>query len=1379
MTGSRNQTLGFRKSHAFVIGINEYRALNANLKTAVKDSVEIAKRLKALQGFDHVLLMNNVGKDQIESLLDWLRNKDRPARLQIPDRQFPTANPPYASQIAWLKLPEELTATEKAQDLKEVMLDWESEHKGRQKERLYMAPEAELDIKPEDSIVFYYAGHGFPGEFKSGPAGYLAPTDAANQQTDNDSLLPMDEVYKALSELKCKHTLLILDCCFAGKFRFSSLSRAGSRPFMQPLYKRRYERYKSSEAWQVLVSAGPDQTANDSAKWARIRDHSPFAKTLIDALEGKADAKTMSNRTQGDGIITAHELFLYVWDQVEEITAKQKVQHPGLFPMKQHREGEFIFINPNVEADQFKFAKDPDRNPYKGLVSYEPEDADLFFGRDSTISSLLRKIPFHPSDERGPSSAKNASPVVIFITAPSAAGKSSLVKAGLFPALQKNLGYDELLIFHPAAILQGQSILPNESEHKGTYRRERWQGFSELTTRLQDRSKNQMILVDQFEEFFTELSRDGEKEAFENQLLKLIENEADQRQQPLLILITMRNDVEWQMVHTKLGQRRAVGQTVYWKDDCIYRLQPMDLDELRQALTGPAWWAMHDFKNQVDGRHEDDGEELINQILKDVMYYPAALPLLSCVMKNFYEQAKEKGRKQQLLKADYNSSQGVAGALSANAEQFYQKQDESAKALMQRIILRMVNPGNAGYFRRKVTYFEPPQRTVEEEMEHLYELDYGKNYQQLKKLIDDMEAAHLLIQGKTPDNIPIVEPAHDALINHWPRCLGWIQEFGRDNLDLQRQLWQAVLENKKRKEDKRNADNSIAMIQAPLPASFGQPEDVLTGSSTLWDNSPKLLEVLNIILLGVAKLNDTPPDNEGLTVIPPSRIERWERRPENRLDYFLDTLSSLSDEEMKTLFLDADHWLNRVEINFIIDSWNRKEDRFNSVKKERDEAVAAKELAEKQTALAIRQMNISEAKTLSIAAQQKAREHQFTDALQFALAAYKKAAFPRPAVVYQIIQEIFRIGKHETVPVQVAQLAKDIIQTTAIVPDGSALLVSTLEDSAQLIDVQGRLIADLGQIAATQFSPDGQKILVSDDEGANRLLDLKGNLLADLGHQKDLQFVPQSEQLWTIKEGHVLYIMDFTGNAVREVSDVQIANFFPDGQHALIVGGDYMMRIVDVETGRETPFDQEDLGDDISFAPSGQHIFIEMHKMIYNLQGRCIELGIEDTFNRFSPDGQFLLFSNGADYYRLSILDLQGNELGRGLNAVEFSSDGQWIMLISRDTVEIWRTENRSSFVLTEHAEAIQEGLFSPNNQYVLTYAFDKLALWNLGSKEKLPIEISHHGKQFRSYRFSPDSQYIANDCNRRVQCYTLGFACTEKADLFATFREPHGSCVF
>ena len=81
-------------------------------------------------------------------------------------------------------------------------------------------------IGESDSVVFYYAGHGIPkkSDIVNGPEGYLAPTDAINDRFVDKDLLPMSAIYDAFSKLNCHHTLLILDCCFAGRFRYSKLN---------------------------------------------------------------------------------------------------------------------------------------------------------------------------------------------------------------------------------------------------------------------------------------------------------------------------------------------------------------------------------------------------------------------------------------------------------------------------------------------------------------------------------------------------------------------------------------------------------------------------------------------------------------------------------------------------------------------------------------------------------------------------------------------------------------------------------------------------------------------------------------------------------------------------------------------------------------------------------------------------------------------------------------------------------------------------------------------------------------------------------------------------------------------------------------------------
>lgn len=944
MVSRRNKELNFRASHAFVIGINEYRGLDANLKTAVRDAEEVAMRLKTLQGFDNVLLMTDVGKAQLEQLFAWIANPDRSPQLLIQDEQFPKEAPAYSSRIAWLKLAEEVPEVDRNR-LRPLTFEWEKQGRngGPQTETVLLDNRTQIDIQPEDSVVFYYAGHGFPGEIKHGPAGYLSPTDAKNMLVENDSLIPMDTLYQALSKVDCKHTLLLLDCCFAGKFRFSSLSRGRPRPFLLPLYKKRFEKYKSSEAWQVLVSAGADQTANDSAKWAQIRHHSPFAATLKEALEGRADLHTFGNKTQGDGIITATELFLYVWNKVEAITGDVKPQHPGLFPMAQHREGEFIFLNPNVSSDQFKFAKDPDKNPYKGLLPYEPEDTNLFFGRDQALDSLLRKMKFQEKEKLPP---------VIFLTAPSAAGKSSLVKAGLFPTLHKTQGYDALLYFRPAPPdrVMGTTITPSEQQLEDNtiikdFQRSEWTGFYELEQQL-DPQKRQVILVDQFEELFTGLNT-PEREQFEDALLAIIESPT-----PPLVIFTMRSDVEWQLPKTKLGGN-------YWKPEHIFRLIPMNLDELREALTGPAWWALYDFKDREGGDHTDDGEALLNQILEDVAYYPAALPLLSCVMEHFYETARERG-KQQLVGENY---QGVAGALSARAEAFYQELNTDEQQLMRKIMLRMVLLSDADFKGRKVTYSESHTD------EHPYgvppfELDYGEATREaLKLLIDKMEKAHLVVQGKTHNNIPTIEPAHDALINHWPTCRQWVEDFEQENLLLQRQLWEAVVEHH----------------------TF-QPDAYTTSEAPpLWDNNPKLQQLQRILTdpndvwlcqkgwksLSMSSFSyllfGKEPSEEQLQTL--SKFESYLLTEEEKRDSYSGIIPP--QEVHRRILARMDLWLNQAELEFVRKSFEAQQTELERLIAQRNAEMEARKLAEE------RQREIAEmARRMSLQTQAFKKKYQ-------------------------------------------------------------------------------------------------------------------------------------------------------------------------------------------------------------------------------------------------------------------------------------------------------------------------------------------------------------------------------------------------------------------
>ena len=620
---TRKDHMEFDKSHAFVIGINEYPDLQADLNNAVQDAKDVAMRLKAIQGFDNVLLMLDTSYVEMMALLDWLKDPERPETINFPNTEG------SSSTISWIETTPMDSASEDSSTLElrfqEVDDDDNKstkiiplfEHPEREVKRAVTIRKNEDIISREDdhSIVFYFAGHGFRGDDEEG-TGFLAPSDAKNRDLNNNNRVSMDEVYKALVGAGCLHTLLILDCCFSGQFKFATDTRGPATFDLFPMSPRRFDRYKGRSAWQVLASAGPNQLASDSATLSGVRDNSPFTHALKNALEGFADLPISFNRGKAttDGVITATELYMYVWDNVEKkLDREGKVQHPNLIRLKEDNMGEFIFFNPKF--NRTKLGIDPSGNPYKGLFPYEKEDSLLFFGRNEEIKIVADKVKAHP---------------VVLITSPSAYGKSSLVKAGVFPHLKQEYGDFELLILRPGASpWSGDTVeegIKTETAETSATRILYYTELDKLKQAIQE-DKKQLILIDQYEEIFTETVDEVELEHFKNGLLEL-RNDANAPlingdSKGLRIVITLRSDYEWELEASDIG-KTLLGQRLA-SQEFLYRLGAMSLNDLRQAPIGPASAKSYEFE-----------AGLAEQILKDVFNAPGALPLLSFTMQEFH-----------------------------------------------------------------------------------------------------------------------------------------------------------------------------------------------------------------------------------------------------------------------------------------------------------------------------------------------------------------------------------------------------------------------------------------------------------------------------------------------------------------------------------------------------------------------------------------------------------------------------------------------------------------------------------------------------------------------------------------------------------------------
>lgn len=97
--------------------------------------------------------------------------------------------------------------------------------------------------------------------------------------------------------------------------------------------------------------------------------------------------------------------------------------------------------------------------PYRGLARFEPYDRDLYFGRDALVGELLDLVRAHR---------------FAAVFGPSGSGKSSLLRAGLVPALREATGTDRpevIRVLTPGerpADTHEKALVPQEGEQEQT-----------------------------------------------------------------------------------------------------------------------------------------------------------------------------------------------------------------------------------------------------------------------------------------------------------------------------------------------------------------------------------------------------------------------------------------------------------------------------------------------------------------------------------------------------------------------------------------------------------------------------------------------------------------------------------------------------------------------------------------------------------------------------------------------------------------------------------------------------------------------------------------------------------------------------------------------
>jgi WD40 repeat protein len=556
-----------------------------------------------------------------------------------------------------------------------------------------------------DRAMFYFAGHGIALDGDDRPEGYLVPSGA--RLGDVGSYVAMSALHERLLALRCRHFLAVLDCCFAGSFRWSAARNV--LPPAATLYRERFYRFVNRAAWQVITSAASDQRALDVSRDHRgTTPNSPFARALLDVLDGAVPELAGT-------LVTATRLYSYLRDAVEQDAASQT---PTLsWFATRHRDGEYIFQPAAVDVE---LAPAPpltnERNPYRGLDSFEHAHAKLFFGRAAATEALAAFVAAQP---------------ITIVVAASGAGKSSVVKAGLAPHLEA-AGWRLTPVVKPGA--SPIEALTNALEGEGT-------PFERLAAWLDAHGEDRLLLVvDQLEELATLCRDEATRIAFVALLHALAERGGDR----LRIVVTLRADYE-PFVRAR------------WTADSLPRfvLQRMRPDELREAIVRPA---------EAEALFFED--ELVDEIVNAVDGQPEVLPLVSHLLQQLYKACATVDNTGRVLsRAAYDALGGVAGSIATAASRVRDElvaEDPRLATTLRNVMMRMIDTSRGSLARRRVLVAD------------LAFPDPDEN-RRVDRALACLTAARL-VTFSADGTHTFVEPAHDALLRHWEQIATWNEE---------------------------------------------------------------------------------------------------------------------------------------------------------------------------------------------------------------------------------------------------------------------------------------------------------------------------------------------------------------------------------------------------------------------------------------------------------------------------------------------------------------------------------------------------------------------------------------------------------------------------
>ncbi len=969
-------------------------------------------------------------------------------------------------------------------------------------------------------------------------------------------------------------------------------------------------------------------------------------------------------------------------------------------------------------------------NPFPGLRPFEENEDDLFFGRDDQIDDLVGRLRRRR---------------LIAVIGTSGSGKSSLVRAGLLPALHGGFMAGAGSRWRIATMRPGGAPIANLADaldkagltgpadidrgtRVGLARAGLDRGSLGLVDVLREsdlgKTENVLLLVDQFEELFRfQQEHPNEAAAF----VKLLLTGTESPDVPLYVILTMRSDF--------LGDCAQFEDLAYRINDALFLVPRMTWEQLREAIEMP-----------VRAAGADIDPALVTRLLNDLGDNPDQLPVLQHALMRTWDLRPDDGRPIVLSLEDLARTGGLDNALSRHGDAVLAALDESDRIAAEKMFKCVTELASDNRGIRRPTRLGAICAIT------------GTSFEQMSRVVEAFRApgcSFLAIRPGPLTENTVVDIAHEGLMRIGHKLAAWVLEEAASAQQYRRLATAATLHAQGLAALWRNPDLQIAETwrekEAPNAAWSRHVDPRLNFEQTMTfldqsieDRRRERAARTRRIRLVIGALT--------ALVLVMAAIAAYAFQEAN-----------IAARERAQSLISESHFLAR-DANAAVDRGDAVTGTLLAL-----EAVKIAGANRPQEAeFALENAYINQKERLDLLGS--------TDAVE-------GVAFSPDGkrVVSGAGDSIVRIWD-ATTGAQLAALhgQNGGISWSVFSPDGRFILSSATDKTARIWNANtGALLETItapDAVESATYSPDGKRIVTASDDHTARIWSVAGGRPGPVmrGHTNIVSYAVFSHdgtRVATASTDETARIWDAATGAPIAVlrghtAQVQSVAWSPDDRYLASASLDGSVRIWDTASHQQvgTLAGLASGAASVLYSPDGRQIMTTtLDNAIHISDATTYQLigvlgGHDGPVNvaAYSPDGKRIV--SGSDDRTVRIWDLTRGVQSKTIHvvhplySVDFSPDGRRVIAGGDDPlVRVWDTNSLKLVSVYGGGRLADIATFSPDGRYAAaTTGRRTLLVWNAASGKRV-VELRGHTAPIERFSFSPDGRRIATASNDKT----------------------------